>query len=89
MGECRVEGCYRAARARGMCQMHYYRFMRNGTTDLLHWRGDAKKQRMGTFTELFRMFSPDGLKKKTAEHRFYEMAWPLEKAITELPYGGH
>lgn len=42
----------------------------------------------GTFTELFRKFSPDGLKKKTAERRFYEMSWPLERAITTLPYGG-
>lgn len=42
----------------------------------------------GTFTELFRKFSPEGLKKKTAERRFYEMGWSLEKAITVLPYGG-
>lgn len=41
----------------------------------------------GTFTELFRFFAPDGLKKKTAERRFYEMGWPIEQAITALPQG--
>lgn len=41
----------------------------------------------GTFTELFRSFAPDGLKKKTAERRFYEAGWPIELAITTLPWG--
>lgn len=41
----------------------------------------------GTFTELFRLFAPDGLKKKTAERRFYEAGWPIELAITTLPWG--
>lgn len=46
MGRCKVEGCSREARARGMCKMHYYRFMKHGTTDLLHKRGEPKEQRM-------------------------------------------
>ena len=41
----------------------------------------------GTFTELFRAFAPDGLKKKTAERRFYECGWPIESALTTLPWG--
>lgn len=41
----------------------------------------------GTFTELFRRFAPEGLKKKTAERRFYEAGWPIEESITVLPYG--
>lgn len=41
----------------------------------------------GTFTELFRLFAPDDLKKKTAERRFYEMGWSIEQAITTLPMG--
>lgn len=41
----------------------------------------------GTFTELFRLFAPDGLKKKTAERRFYGYGWPLESALTVLPGG--
>lgn len=42
----------------------------------------------GTFTELFMTFAPKGLKKKTAEHRFYEMGWQIEPAITVLPWEG-
>lgn len=41
----------------------------------------------GTFTELFRKFSPKELKKKTAERRFYEMGWGIEDSITILPCG--
>lgn len=41
----------------------------------------------GTFTELYRRFSPDGLKRKTAERRFYEMGWPLEVAISTPTFG--
>ena len=36
----------------------------------------------GTFTELFRLFGAKGLKKKTAEGRFYDCGWGVEDAIT-------
>lgn len=35
----------------------------------------------GTFTELYNKLSPDGLKKKTAEARFYDCGWAIEKAL--------
>ena len=35
----------------------------------------------GTFTELFRLVSPEGLKKKTAEARLYDRGWTVEKAL--------
>lgn len=35
----------------------------------------------GTFTELFRLVSPKGLKKKTAEARLYDHGWTVEKAL--------
>lgn len=41
----------------------------------------------GTFTQLFRVFGADGLKKKTAEARFYDHGWGIEDSIT-IPTGG-
>ena len=35
MNICKVEGCTRNVRARGLCSMHYQRFMHHGTTDPL------------------------------------------------------
>lgn len=71
--QCKVDGCNRDAMYRGkqLCQMHYFRVMRNGTTDTLPKTRKYRTQNPAGYQKIYEPSHP--LKDSTGyvyEHRF-------------------
>lgn len=53
IGNCAIEGCTRPLDSRGWCTMHYHRWRKNGTTDLVHRWGKTKHPNISIWRERF------------------------------------